>query len=99
MEIPPNPKELPENQLSIGDLERSIPLFRPLQNMQYYNYDEPRQLDRFQLQFRPYYPSTTYRGSSNMGVGGGWDPYQTPVNKRQSRYRQCYFNPISCFRK
>lgn len=32
---------------------------------------------------------------------GGWErPLRNPeVIKRQSRYRQCYFNPISCFRK
>ncbi|RZC32467.1 hypothetical protein BDFB_009313 [Asbolus verrucosus] len=24
---------------------------------------------------------------------------RSPESKRQSRYRQCYFNPISCFRK
>lgn len=24
---------------------------------------------------------------------------RNPEVKRQSRYRQCYFNPVSCFRK
>ncbi|CAD7085907.1 unnamed protein product [Hermetia illucens] len=25
--------------------------------------------------------------------------YRVPETKRQMRYRQCYFNPISCFKK
>lgn len=34
------------------------------------------------------------------GGGGGWDQlYRAPEMKRQIRYRQCYFNPISCFKK
>lgn len=37
---------------------------------------------------------------NSMPVGGWSDPlYRSPEIKRQVRYRQCYFNPISCFRK
>ncbi|XP_070507072.1 uncharacterized protein AstC [Chironomus tepperi] len=37
----------------------------------------------------------------NMPNAAGWSPelYRSPEIKRQVRYRQCYFNPISCFRK
>lgn len=42
-------------------------------------------------------------GSSNNALsGGGWGEerlFRSPEMKRQIRYRQCYFNPISCFRK
>ncbi|XP_044253399.1 uncharacterized protein LOC123004281 isoform X2 [Tribolium madens] len=38
--------------------------------------------------------------SSQTGGDLGWDKtLRSPEAKRQSRYRQCYFNPISCFRK
>jgi hypothetical protein len=37
---------------------------------------------------------------SQTGGDYGWDKsIRSPESKRQSRYRQCYFNPISCFRK
>lgn len=38
--------------------------------------------------------------SYSVGGGGGWEQqlYRTPEMKRQIRYRQCYFNPISCFK-
>ncbi|CRK94328.1 CLUMA_CG007843, isoform A [Clunio marinus] len=37
----------------------------------------------------------------NSMPSGGWPEqiYRAPEIKRQVRYRQCYFNPISCFRK
>ncbi|XP_063917023.1 uncharacterized protein LOC135132757 [Zophobas morio] len=38
--------------------------------------------------------------SSQTGGDYAWDrSLRSPEAKRQSRYRQCYFNPISCFRK
>ncbi|EFA09152.2 allatotropin II preprohormone isoform X1 [Tribolium castaneum] len=38
--------------------------------------------------------------SSQTGGDFAWDKsIRLPEAKRQSRYRQCYFNPISCFRK
>lgn len=94
--------ETSDSQLGLSDMEKSFPYYRPMQNLQYYTYDEPNTLDRYQLQYRSFYPSApVFRG----GGGGGsssfpvWDPYRQMVSKRQTRYRQCYFNPISCFRK
>ncbi|XP_063701479.1 uncharacterized protein LOC134831620 isoform X2 [Culicoides brevitarsis] len=37
-----------------------------------------------------------------LSGAGGWGEerlFRGPEMKRQIRYRQCYFNPISCFRK
>ncbi|XP_055595000.1 uncharacterized protein LOC129745714 [Uranotaenia lowii] len=52
-------------------------------------------LDRLQLQLL-----AQYAQSNAIGGGGGWDQlYRAPEMKRQARYRQCYFNPISCFKK
>ncbi|XP_058451389.1 uncharacterized protein LOC131430418 [Malaya genurostris] len=52
-------------------------------------------LDRLQLQLL-----AQYAQSNAIGSGGGWDQlYRAPEMKRQIRYRQCYFNPISCFKK
>ncbi|XP_058815474.1 uncharacterized protein LOC131678985 [Topomyia yanbarensis] len=52
-------------------------------------------LDRLQLQLL-----AQYAQSNAIGGGGGWDQlYRAPEMKRQIRYRQCYFNPISCFKK
>lgn len=84
-------------------MEKSYPYYRPMQALQYYNYDEPNALDRYHLQFRSFYPTSPFRGDSIGSSGSGnfpvWDPYRQLVSKRQTRYRQCYFNPISCFRK
>lgn len=30
---------------------------------------------------------------------GGDDASNQMIIKRQAKYRQCYFNPVSCFRK
>lgn len=85
-------------------MEKSYPYYRPMQTLQYANYDEPNSLDRYQqYQLRSFYPSGAF-GSRGGGGGGSsnlpvWDPYRQLVSKRQTRYRQCYFNPISCFRK
>lgn len=55
-------------------------------------------LERLQMQMakNPLY-------SSSINGGGSlpyWDPmFRIPEMKRQVRYRQCYFNPISCFKK
>lgn len=52
-------------------------------------------LDRLQLQLL-----AQYAQSNAIGGAGGWDQlYRAPEMKRQIRYRQCYFNPISCFKK
>ncbi|CAD6998480.1 uncharacterized protein LOC101460921 isoform X2 [Ceratitis capitata] len=54
-------------------------------------------LDRLQMLIAQYRP-TSY------GRTPGWNPgmnelFRMPESKRQVRYRQCYFNPISCFKK
>ena len=48
---------------------------------------------RLQLQFLANYMQN--------GISQGWGDqnYRNPEIKRQVRYRQCYFNPISCFKK
>nr|QGW50614.1 gustatory receptor 4 [Propsilocerus akamusi] len=49
---------------------------------------------------RLYNAYNSYPNNGIMPVGGWSDPlYRSPEIKRQVRYRQCYFNPISCFRK
>lgn len=61
----------------------------------YMGVEESSPVDRLPLQFM----------RSPSGNGGGnvapyWDPmFRLPEMKRQVRYRQCYFNPISCFKK
>ncbi|XP_035909755.1 uncharacterized protein LOC118511129 [Anopheles stephensi] len=53
-------------------------------------------LDPLQLQLLAQYAQS----NAISGGGGGWDQlYRAPEMKRQIRYRQCYFNPISCFKK
>ncbi|XP_067626296.1 uncharacterized protein AstC [Eurosta solidaginis] len=54
-------------------------------------------LDRLQMLIAQYRPTAYLRNS-------GWsstmnDLFRIPESKRQVRYRQCYFNPISCFKK
>lgn len=89
-----------DNQLGLTDFEKSFP-YRPIPSSQYFNYDEPSPLDKYQMQYRSFVPN----GPIFRGGGGGsaslplWDTYRQLVSKRQTRYRQCYFNPISCFRK
>lgn len=86
-------------------MEKSYPFYRPMQTLQYYNYDEPNSLDRYQVQYRSLYGGNPFGSIRGGGGSGGsasfpvWDPYRQLVSKRQTRYRQCYFNPISCFRK
>lgn len=83
---------------SIADLEKIYNSFyRPLQ---YTAYDEPNSLERSNFQYRPVYQNSIFKSSAaNRGSLPLWEPYQQLVTKRQARYRQCYFNPISCFRK
>ncbi|XP_053676468.1 uncharacterized protein LOC128726672 [Anopheles nili] len=54
-------------------------------------------LDPLQLQLLAQYAQSN---AISGGGGNGWDQlYRAPEMKRQIRYRQCYFNPISCFKK
>ncbi|CAO1341263.1 unnamed protein product [Diamesa hyperborea] len=56
--------------------------------------DERMALNRLQYEMVANYVQ------NNMPAGTWSDPlYRSPEIKRQVRYRQCYFNPISCFRK
>lgn len=89
-----------DNQLGLTEFEKNFP-YRPVPSAQYFNFDEPSPIEKYQMQYRSFYPSAPiFRG----GGGGSaslpiWDTYRQLVSKRQTRYRQCYFNPISCFRK
>ncbi|XP_017076369.2 uncharacterized protein LOC108111413 isoform X2 [Drosophila eugracilis] len=68
-------------------------------------YDMPAQaiypnipMDRLQMLFAQYRPNySAYLRSPTYGNVN--ELYRLPESKRQVRYRQCYFNPISCFRK
>ncbi|EDW29109.1 GL18596 [Drosophila persimilis] len=68
-------------------------------------YDMPAQaiypnipMDRLQMLFAQYRP--TYSAYLRTPSYGNMNElYRLPESKRQVRYRQCYFNPISCFRK
>ncbi|TMW48585.1 hypothetical protein DOY81_006340 [Sarcophaga bullata] len=66
-------------------------------NMQQDNIYPSIPLDRLQMIIARYNRPTAYsRPISGAGVN---ELYRVPLSKRQVRYRQCYFNPISCFRK
>lgn len=80
-------------------MDKVYAFYKPLQYYTYY--DEPNMVDRTQLQSRSNYPSSPYKGSGggNLGSLSMWDANRLLMSKRQARYRQCYFNPISCFRK
>ncbi|XP_016990420.1 uncharacterized protein LOC108052518 isoform X2 [Drosophila rhopaloa] len=55
-------------------------------------------MDRLQMLFAQYRPTySAYLRSPTYGNVN--ELYRLPESKRQVRYRQCYFNPISCFRK
>ncbi|XP_055641300.1 uncharacterized protein LOC129778434 [Toxorhynchites rutilus septentrionalis] len=65
-----------------------------------YNTYVPDQLDDYGLDRLKLQLLAQYAQSNAIGGGGGWDQlYRAPEMKRQIRYRQCYFNPISCFKK
>ncbi|XP_023164540.1 uncharacterized protein LOC111595188 isoform X2 [Drosophila hydei] len=53
-------------------------------------------MDRLQMLFAQYRPTAYLRTPS---YGNMNELFRMPESKRQVRYRQCYFNPISCFRK
>ncbi|KAH8279884.1 hypothetical protein KR054_009473 [Drosophila jambulina] len=69
-------------------------------------YDMPAQaiypnipMDRLQMLFAQYRPSSYSAYLRSPTYGNMNELYRLPETKRQVRYRQCYFNPISCFRK
>ncbi|XP_055387342.1 uncharacterized protein LOC129615938 [Condylostylus longicornis] len=48
----------------------------------------------------PYYKLKLWLKQMKSANGNNFDAnLRNPEIKRQQRYRQCYFNPISCFRK
>lgn len=85
-----------DNQPSVADLEKFYSSYRM---PAYIGVEEPNSLERLQLQYRanPFNPNNLFSGAA--APGALWDPLRQLVNKRQTRYRQCYFNPISCFKK
>uniref|UniRef100_A0A6J0RL48 uncharacterized protein LOC105229362 n=1 Tax=Bactrocera dorsalis TaxID=27457 RepID=A0A6J0RL48_BACDO len=53
--------------------------------------------DRLQMLIAQYRPTSYIR---TPGWSSGMNElFRMPETKRQVRYRQCYFNPISCFKK
>ncbi|KAM7351437.1 allatostatin C isoform 1-T4 [Cochliomyia hominivorax] len=68
----------------------------PLQQQQQNVYPS-MPLDRLQMLIAHYNRPTAYFRSP--AVSGINELYRVPESKRQVRYRQCYFNPISCFKK
>lgn len=46
------------------------------------------------------YPSAQVMETANMspGIKRFYEMYRMPDVKRQARYRQCYFNPVACFK-
>lgn len=94
-------QEVQETQPSVSDIEKFYSIYR---SPQYFNMDDENSMDRLQQ-----YQNRLYSGIPFSAIGRNnapnalplplWNPYRQLVTKRQSRYRQCYFNPISCFRK
>ncbi|XP_073824871.1 allatostatin C [Musca autumnalis] len=72
----------------IDDL-RSLYYDLPVQQNVYPNLP----LDRLQMMIAQYRPTSYLRSPISNDV------YRLPETKRQVKYRQCYFNPISCFKK
>ncbi|XP_043950153.1 uncharacterized protein LOC108033401 isoform X1 [Drosophila biarmipes] len=56
-------------------------------------------MDRLQMLFAQYRPTSYSAYLRSPTYGNVNELYRLPESKRQVRYRQCYFNPISCFRK
>uniref|UniRef100_A0A1B0A0M1 Allatostatin C n=1 Tax=Glossina pallidipes TaxID=7398 RepID=A0A1B0A0M1_GLOPL len=57
-------------------------------------YDVP--LDRLQMLAAQYRPMSYWRVPSYDVMN---ELLRLPKTKREAKYKQCYFNPISCFRK
>ncbi|XP_038113051.1 uncharacterized protein LOC119767749 [Culex quinquefasciatus] len=78
-------------EVNLNELRKMYSNYNPYVSNQLDDYG----LDRLQLQLL-----AQYAQNNAIGGGGGWDQlYRAPEMKRQIRYRQCYFNPISCFKK
>ncbi|KAJ6646952.1 Allatostatin [Pseudolycoriella hygida] len=90
-------QESAENQPSVSDLQnlqKFYTSYRLAGPGGYMGVEESSPIDRVPLQ---YFRSPSV-GGNNMA--NYWDPmFRLPEMKRQVRYRQCYFNPISCFKK
>lgn len=86
---------LAENEANAMELEKIYnAIYRPLQ---YTVYDEPNALERLSFKSAPVFRRSAYDNGGGAASSGN---YPGPYRKRQAqRYRQCYFNPISCFRK
>ncbi|KAG5676513.1 hypothetical protein PVAND_006343 [Polypedilum vanderplanki] len=70
----------------------------------YNSYPNPNGIspeERMALNRLQYEMMANYVQNNMPAVNGGWSDqlYRSPEIKRQVRYRQCYFNPISCFKK
>ncbi|XP_059221020.1 allatostatin [Stomoxys calcitrans] len=89
------PQNTPDSNQSVDPIDTDIEDLRSLY------YDVPVQqnlypnlpIDRLQMMIAQYRPTAYLRSPSSNEL------YRLPETKRQVRYRQCYFNPISCFRK
>lgn len=79
------------SEINMNELRKIYSNYNPYVSNQLEDYG----LDRLQLQLL-----AQYAQNNAIGGNGGWDQlYRAPEMKRQIRYRQCYFNPISCFKK
>lgn len=78
-------------EINMNELRKIYSNYNPYVSNQLDDYG----LDQLQLQLL-----AQYAQNNAIGGNGGWDQlYRAPEMKRQIRYRQCYFNPISCFKK
>ncbi|XP_054743571.1 uncharacterized protein LOC129248150 [Anastrepha obliqua] len=96
--IESRPQNVLENNQNLENLEQDVDEVRN----SYYELPAPGSysgvpLDRLQMLIAQYRPTSYIRTpgwSSSMN-----ELFRMPESKRQVRYRQCYFNPISCFKK
>jgi len=91
-------QESAENQPSVSDLQNLQKFYASYRLAGgpggYLGVEESSPIDRLPMQ----YLRSSSTGANN--IASYWDPmFRLPEMKRQVRYRQCYFNPISCFKK
>lgn len=98
-----DPQEELENQPGISDLEKFYSSYRV---PQYFNLDDENPMQRLQYQYRfgRRAPPALGTRAEDFNLLPAMRQYRTMMSmmtKRvpSPRYRQCYFNPVACFRK
>lgn len=89
-----------ETQPAMSDFQKYYSSYRFPGAGGYMGVEETNPLDRMQMQVmrNSLYSGNSGNGLNTPGSAAYWDPiFRIPEMKRQVRYRQCYFNPISCF--